>query len=255
MTDYRVAPLDTAECPWPNCTNARQRRSGFCPAHTAAIVMVEANQQTDDRRRIIQSNEVATTVQEQAAAFIPLTERYDIADALWEQGMRFAAAEAYPGKRTLVLDLDTGQWLNGATLQAGDGPRMAASVMPGWTPELVSEAYSAWMCAEPAPAKTTEQRDEIVDALIRGSDTTVSGSRLALRPDELTRILTRAYTLGASLAINAPQPKFSARELARRIRLVLDDQRTFHVDGDPEQFVALAPVLAALDSMVPLPDA
>lgn len=41
-----------------------------------------------ERERIEQSNEVAAIVQTHAEAFIPLTERYGIADALWAAGYR-----------------------------------------------------------------------------------------------------------------------------------------------------------------------
>lgn len=45
----------------------------------------------DERDRIIQSNDVAGIVQTHAEAFIPLTQRYAIADALWDAGLRLPA--------------------------------------------------------------------------------------------------------------------------------------------------------------------
>jgi len=193
MTEYQVAPLSQAKCPWPECMNSRQRRSGFCPGHAAVVALAAAQlDRGDERSRIIQSNEIATIIQRDAGDFIPLHARYNIADALWKLGLRFGSDIQTEGRRLLVLDLDTGEWVNGATMQPGDMSRAASAVLPGMPEPAVEAAYSEWMHGI-TPDST---RDEVVDALIRGSDSLVSGSRLALRPDELTRILNRAYRLG-----------------------------------------------------------
>ncbi|QDH93141.1 hypothetical protein QDA02_gp24 [Microbacterium phage Margaery] len=64
-------------------------------------------------------------------------------------------ARGTDGGRTLTIDLDTGAWTSegGAILQAGDGYRVAASVLPGWPEERIAEEYGRYMSADPAPRR------------------------------------------------------------------------------------------------------
>ena len=55
------------------------------------------------------------------------------------------------GKRVIILDIDTGDWVIPVTLSDGDGARLAASVLPGWPAELIDKAYGEWMAADPPP--------------------------------------------------------------------------------------------------------
>lgn len=58
---------------------------------------------------------------------------------------------AEPPSRTLTIDLDTGRWLAGGPMLPGDGERIASTVLPGTTPELINEWYGRWMSDDPAP--------------------------------------------------------------------------------------------------------
>jgi len=57
----------------------------------------------------------------------------------------------FHGKRVIMLDIDTGDWILPVTISGGDGARLAASVLPGWPAELIDKAYSEWMADDPAP--------------------------------------------------------------------------------------------------------
>jgi NTP pyrophosphatase (non-canonical NTP hydrolase) len=48
-------------------------------------------------------------------------------------------------RRTITIDLDTGEWVWPTTLFPGDGARVAAAVLPGWSAEDVSKAYGEWL--------------------------------------------------------------------------------------------------------------
>lgn len=55
-------------------------------------------------------------------------------------------AQSTGSRRTLTLDIDTGEWLTpGASIQGEDGARLASSVLPGMPPEVIEAAYAAWM--------------------------------------------------------------------------------------------------------------
>lgn len=58
-----------------------------------------------------------------------------------------AAADS-PGesdRRTITIDLDTGDWVSGGPITGEEGARVAASVLPGMPAEEVDRAYSAWL--------------------------------------------------------------------------------------------------------------
>jgi hypothetical protein len=58
---------------------------------------------------------------------------------------RARAAAETAGRRTLTLDIDTGEWIGDATIQGEDGVRLAASVLPGMPQEQIAAAYEVWM--------------------------------------------------------------------------------------------------------------
>lgn len=60
------------------------------------------------------------------------------------------------GKRIIILDIDTGDWVIPVTISGGDGARLAAAVLPGWPVELIAAAYGKWMDDDPAPSETVE---------------------------------------------------------------------------------------------------
>ncbi|QHB37218.1 hypothetical protein QDA03_gp23 [Microbacterium phage Terij] len=63
------------------------------------------------------------------------------------------AARGADGGRTITIDLDTGAWVSDTTLLVGDGPRVAAAVLPGMPEEQIADAYMRWMFADrPRPA-------------------------------------------------------------------------------------------------------
>jgi hypothetical protein len=48
------------------------------------------------------------------------------------------------------IEVSTGKWVGGVqTLYPNDGPKIASSVLPGWPPELIAEAYGAWLSDDP----------------------------------------------------------------------------------------------------------
>lgn len=56
-----------------------------------------------------------------------------------------------PVRRTLTIDLDTGEWLSGGPLFPSDGYRVASSVLPGMPEDRVEQAYGEWLRDDPAP--------------------------------------------------------------------------------------------------------
>lgn len=54
-------------------------------------------------------------------------------------------------RRTLTIDLDTGEWVSGGPLTEGDGYRVASSVLPGMPEDRIEQAYGEWMRDDPAP--------------------------------------------------------------------------------------------------------
>ena len=65
----------------------------------------------------------------------------------------------FRGKRVIMLDIDTGDWILPVTISGGDGARLAASVLPGWPAELIYEAYGEWMAADPPPFEEMIETD------------------------------------------------------------------------------------------------
>lgn len=70
-------------------------------------------------------------------------------------------------RRTITIDLDTGEWIHPVAITGEDGPVVASAVMPGWPVEKIRRAYSTWMEADQAPADTSDRGilREIVDNL------------------------------------------------------------------------------------------
>lgn len=75
----------------------------------------------------------------------------------WAERVAMPDANEAP-RRTITLDLDTGEWVTEATLQPGDSARLAASVLPGMPEAEIDKAYSAWMQADPPPPSTDRPR-------------------------------------------------------------------------------------------------
>ena len=55
------------------------------------------------------------------------------------------------GKRIIILDIDTGDWILPVSITGEEGARLAAAVLPGWPAEEIDKAYSEWMRDDPAP--------------------------------------------------------------------------------------------------------
>lgn len=55
-----------------------------------------------------------------------------------------------PVRRTLTIDLDTGEWISWVPLLASDRYRVASSVLPGMPEDRVEQAYGEWMRDDPA---------------------------------------------------------------------------------------------------------
>lgn len=82
------------------------------------------------------------------------------------EGIEADRAQIAP-RRTITIDLDTGEWVNHITLWMGDGARVAASVLPGMPAEEIERAYSAWLSDDPAPdVPGFEGTREALDALM-----------------------------------------------------------------------------------------
>lgn len=59
-------------------------------------------------------------------------------------------ADELEDRRSITIDPSTGDWLSHAPLESGDGPRIAASVLPGVPVEIIEQAYAQWITADPA---------------------------------------------------------------------------------------------------------
>lgn len=74
-------------------------------------------------------------------------------------------------RRTLTIDLDTGEWVSGGPLTEGDGYRVASSVLPGMPEDRIEQAYGEWMRDDPAPGDVPGfegTRDALADLSIFG---------------------------------------------------------------------------------------
>jgi len=98
-------------------------------------------------------------------------------DGRWRVGDRLAtdeeAADAIWGsrpRRTLTVDLDTGEWVRGGPLTQGDGYRIASSVLPGMPREAVSAAYMAYMTDDKRPRRGVPVTPELCEQLEKRSD-------------------------------------------------------------------------------------
>lgn len=57
-----------------------------------------------------------------------------------------------PKRRTITIDLDTGEWVSRSSiLFEGDAFRVASSVLPGMPVEEIARAYNEWMGADVPP--------------------------------------------------------------------------------------------------------
>jgi hypothetical protein len=86
------------------------------------------------------------------------------------------AARGADGGRTLTIDLDTGAWVDGGPLHAGDGARVAAAVLPGMPEAEIDAAYSDYMRddAAPAPEATFTEPDRIPSFLQARMDPSIA---------------------------------------------------------------------------------
>lgn len=58
-------------------------------------------------------------------------------------------AENPPEPATITVDLTTSEWVTGGSITADQGYVVAASVLPGVTPQDVSGWYATWLGAHP----------------------------------------------------------------------------------------------------------
>lgn len=71
--------------------------------------------------------------------------------ALDEARAEIVRLRAERERRTLTIDLATGRWLSDLPITGEEGARVAASVLPGTTPEQVGKWYSDWMSDDAEP--------------------------------------------------------------------------------------------------------
>ena len=57
------------------------------------------------------------------------------------------------GKRIIMLDIDTGDWVLPVSITSEEGARLAAAVLPGWPAVEIYKTYGKWMSDDPAPCK------------------------------------------------------------------------------------------------------
>jgi len=96
-----------------------------------------------------------------------------------------------PAQRTITLDIDTGHWVSHTPITGDEGNRLAASLLPGISPEQIHEFYSRIMAEEPycyscdqnavewARAAVEKVRDWCRELETQGSDNSDNWRRLA----------------------------------------------------------------------------
>lgn len=82
-----------------------------------------------------------------------------------EDEAKMAAVYERNHRRTITIDIDSGEWIHPTSISGMDGARIASSVMPGWPEELIHAAYGAHLESDrPNPGERNLVR-EIIDNL------------------------------------------------------------------------------------------